>query len=477
MSISANQGYVRSFNLSETFDEFLSLNNLSGGSISEDLQVFSNNTKNVSVVVYKPGVNNFSRQETGVAGSETSLFEFDLLSIYGNGDPVKIRAVRTISTIFYHPATSTEPERLSITLNENHGLTSIAVGKTIKLYDTFFTNESGIPGSEFFNNKNFIIKEVDNTTGIIVTDIKWSTLFEGGPGTFNSTNRYPYLTCNLFPLPTYTIPGTTPLVSSQFSYDETYRVVLTNGINNFKIASSYSKQELVKPFAIESPFQSSDGIDIPIIFERNNEVTNENLLNLIFPEFVDEGGNTNSYIYHNNVLGNTINQNFSSLELSLDAANYFRFKKYARSINNIFEVNPIKLEGSLKSFDPDNFNNGTADIFTLNSPGVFIINPSSTKTNIEKLRSFSDNTSPWELNSATNTLEYSAAAISNPANQEMSIGNMILKGNPISVNHIQNIQTESGTVLPLQKFTHKLPVIINGEEYNLLLSSTTTTTT
>jgi len=172
-------------------------------------------------------------------------------------------------------------------------------------------------------------------------------------------------------------------------------------------------------------------------------------------------------------LSNTINQNFSSLELSLDAANYFRFKKYARSINNIFEVNPIKLEGSLKSFDPDNFNNGTADIFTLNSPGVFIINPSSTKTNIEKLRSFSDNTSPWELNSATNTLEYSAAAISNPANQEMSIGNMILKGNPISVNHIQNIQTEFGNVSPSQKFTHKLPVIINGEEYNLLLSSTT----
>lgn len=475
MSISANQGYVRSFNLSETFDEFLSLNNLSGGSISEDLQVFSNNTKNVSVVVYKPGVNNFSRQETGVAGSETSLFEFDLLSIYGNGDPVKIRAARTISTMSYLAATSTEPERLSITLNENHGLTSIAEGKTIKLYDTFFTNESesGIPGSEFFNNKNFIIKEVDNTTGIIVTDIKWSTLFEGGPGTFDSTNRYPYLTCNLFPLPTYTIPGTTPLVSSQFSYDETYRVVLTNGINNFKIASSYSKQELVKPFAIESPFQSSDSKDIPIIFERNNEVTNENLLNLIFPEFVDGSDNTNNTIYYNNVLRNTINQNFSSLELSLDAANYFRFKKYARSINNIFEVNPIKLEGSLKSFDPDNFNNGTADIFTLNSPGVFIINPSSTKTNIEKLRSFSDNTSPWELNSVTNTLEYSAAAISIAANQEMSIGNMVLKGDPISVNNIQGIQTESGTVLPSQKFTYKLPVIINGEEYNLLLSSTT----
>jgi len=472
MSISTNQGYVRSFNLSETFDEFLSLNNLAGGSISEDLQVFSNNTKNVSTVVYKPGVNNFSRQETGVAGSETSLFEFDLLSIYGNGDPVKIRAARTISTMSYLAATSTEPESLSIILNENHGLTSSAEGKTIKLYDTFFTNESGIPGSEFFNNKNFIIKEVNNTTGIIVTNIKWSTLFEGGPGTFDSTNRYPYVTCNLFPLPTYIIPDTTPLVSSQFSYDETYRVVLTNGINNFKIASSYSRQELVKPFAIESPFQSSDNIDIPIIFERNNEVTNENLLNLIFPEFVDENTflSSNDPIYNNGVLSNTINQNFSNLELSLDAANYFRFKKYARSINNIFEVNPIKLEGSLKSFDPDNFNNGTADIFTTTSPGVFIINPSSTRTNIEKLRSFSDNTSPWELNSGTSTLEYSAAAISNPDNQEMSIGNMILKGNPISVNNIQGIQTESGTVLPSQKFTHKLPVIINGEEYNLLLT-------
>jgi len=58
MAVSINQGYVRSFNLSETIDEVKAINNLAGGSISEDISVFAGNTKNTSKVVYKPGLPN-----------------------------------------------------------------------------------------------------------------------------------------------------------------------------------------------------------------------------------------------------------------------------------------------------------------------------------------------------------------------------------------------------------------------------------
>ena len=54
MAVSINQGYVRSFNLSETIDEVKSINNLAGGSISNDLSAFAGNTKNTSKVVYTP---------------------------------------------------------------------------------------------------------------------------------------------------------------------------------------------------------------------------------------------------------------------------------------------------------------------------------------------------------------------------------------------------------------------------------------
>ena len=64
---SANQGYVTAFNLSETLDEVLTINNLGGGSISEDLAVFAGNTTAISRIVYKPGEPGFSTEDSAIA--------------------------------------------------------------------------------------------------------------------------------------------------------------------------------------------------------------------------------------------------------------------------------------------------------------------------------------------------------------------------------------------------------------------------
>jgi hypothetical protein len=432
MAVSINQGYVRSFNLSETIDEVKSINNLAGGSISNDLSAFAGNTKNTSKVVYKPGLP--SNQIL-----ENKIFRFDLLACYGNGDPIKVKAGRSISNLVYNVVNDT----LSVTFNEPHGLSStdIQSNVTLRLRDTFFDG----PGTIRFNEKDYTIGAVAGTNTLVLVDIG----YEGeDPGIFNTANRYPYAICSLFPLP------------NPLSYTQDYFVVLSNAIDRFQIATSYIKGQLVSPISI------NNAVNYPLIFERTNEVTQESLVNLARPEFQDD-----QFDYSNDVLGRSFGNNFDYLESILDAADYFRLKKYTRSLDNIFDANPIKIGGNVRTIDPDGFNFKTENLFNDKSPGIFIIDPSSQPDDIIRLRAFSDNTQPWELDQGSGTLEYAVIPGRSAANQEMSIGNMVLKGNPISMDGVQNIEIESVSGLtPPQKFTHKLPVIVNGEEYNFLLA-------
>ena len=484
MAISVNQGHVRSLNLSESPNDSLLLDNLATGTISEDISIFSNNTKNFSAIAWKPLTNNYTITDTG--DPATTLFKFDLLSCYGSGDTIKVRRAKIISNIGYVASEDNSgTEILRVTFNTDHDILGADIGKTIKLYDTFFS-----VGTTFFNNKSFIIDSIHSATVVDVRNIGWEILntdVDGNvtlPGTFSNTNRYPYATCDVFQLPSYTIPSSQdPNQVKQLSYSETYKVVLTNGINQFKIASSYTRGQLVYPFKLQSLI-----VDDPLVFERNNQVLQENLLNLAKPDFIDQNQD-NETIYFNGVLSRSIGENFIELESSLDGANYFRIKKYSTVIDNTFTENPLKLEGSLTSFDPDKAvgqSKNTVDIISgvsdtvflhySNTSGVFISSPDSTPSNITKLRSFSDNTSPWEENGGV--LEFSAGSIGIDSNnqseledQEMSIGNLILEVNnannqallEVSSTQVTSVTTTAGS------FTHKLPVLINGGEYNLLL--------
>jgi hypothetical protein len=330
------------------------------------------------------------------------------------------------------------------------------------IVDSYFDG----PSPTFFNDKGFLIKSITSVNSLVLEDIGYSDRFTNPPGNYapsvnlppDQNTRYVYAINEYLPLP------------SPLSYSQKYYVVLSNGTDRFQIATEYVRGQLVNPILL------SDPVDNPLVFQRTNEVTQQNLINLIFPDSENVVEETQEFSFSNNIRFRSINDNFDYLESILDASNFFKQTKYVRSINNVFSENPIKIEGSLTTIDPDNFNDGTAEIFGETSPGVFILDPNSSKENIIKLRSFSDNTSPWELN--TSTLEYSAASLgagSDPTQQEMSIGNMILKGDPISVDNIQSVVVESApNIIPNQKFTHKLPVLINGEEYNLLLTDSAT---
>lgn len=454
MAITANQGYVRNLNLEETPDKTLTINNLGGGSISSDLSVFYANTKNSTKLLYKPGEEGFSVSVLG----QSTLFTFDLLSCYGNGDVINFKGARKINDIVYDYVN----DELTITFSGNHNLNNNSIGSRMTIVDSYFDG----PSPTFFNDKGFLIKSITSVNSLVLEDIGYSDRFTNPPGNYapsvnlppDQNTRYVYAINEYLPLP------------SPLSYSQKYYVVLSNGTDRFQIATEYVRGQLVNPILL------SDPVDNPLVFQRTNEVTQQNLINLIFPDSENVVEETQEFSFSNNIRFRSINDNFDYLESILDSSNFFKQTKYVRSINNVFSENPIKIEGSLTTIDPDNFNDGTAEIFGETSPGVFILDPNSSKENIIKLRSFSDNTSPWELN--TSTLEYSAASLgagSDPTQQEMSIGNMILKGDPISVDNIQSVVVESApNIIPNQKFTHKLPVLINGEEYNLLLTDSAT---
>lgn len=452
---SLNQGYVTSFNLSETLDEILTINNLGGGSISQDLSIFSGNTRNFSRIVFKPNTTGFSVTDTG--GS--TLFQFDLLSCYGNGDPIKIKAGKLIDDMTY----DFESDELTIQFSSDHNFSNEAVGNDITIVNSYFDG----PGTLYFNERKLKIKSIQTSDTITITNTGYLGIYEKEPGVYDpdanlnigEDSRYVYAITDSLPLPT-------PL-----SYTDQYYVVLSNGINSFRISTSYRRGQLIVPLQI------TETINDPLIFERSNAVTQKNLSNLVRPNFQDNSDGQIS-IYNDGVLSRSFNENFDYLESVLDSSNFFRLKKYRRSVSNTFDENPIKLEGNMRTLDPDNANAGTEEIFAETSPGIFIIDPDSSLDNIVKLRSFSDNTSPWEYDGIS-TLEYSAQSLVSLtttqaqalAGQTMSIGNMILKGDPVTIENLQGVITESSLLKPIDKFTHKLPVLINGEEYNILLTN------
>jgi len=420
MAVSINQGYVRRFNLSETTDGVKTFNNLAGGSISTDLSIFSGNTKNTSTIVYKALEPGFSiRNVSTDAGVVVSTaFIFDSISTYGNGDLVNIVAGRKIVDIVYENAT----DGIIIEFDIEHGIidTEITATSTLKIFDSSFES-----GNNYFNNRTFKINSVVDTKKLKVIDTGYKVEFPSSSdsnvaiplGDFDA-GVYSYCLSDLISLPL-------PLIRSQ-----DYFVAFSNNVNEFKLTTLYSRSILVIPEALAVDNQT---LNYPLAFVRKNVVTQENLFNLIKPTFEDD--ETNEPIYGFNILGSTFTENFDRLESILDSGNFFKSKKYSRSFNNTFAENPIKLEGTLRTIDPDQFVAGTEELFADTSPGVFIVDPNSTVDNVEKLRSFSDNSSPWDL--VSGKLEYSAASLVTSQitqqealnNQTASIGNLII-GDP-----------------------------------------------
>lgn len=464
---SLNQGYVRFYNLEETIDARLSIDNLGGGTISNDLLVFSGNTRNKSSLFFDIEDPNYFLTEAG-----TTFNFFGALSVYGNGDPVRIKSFIRISNATYNNG----DDSLTVSFNKDHGIprNDFTEGVSITLEDTFFFDPINQTNSiTLALNGNSYNAEYVSVNSVKLLNLGYSE--QAGIGTFDPTNRDPYATSVSFALPTS---------NPQITYDTLYYIAFSNATDSFKIAQNYSKTDKINLITFDLPFTQN------IIFERSNTCTRENIENLSVPIFRDL-----SFNLGNDVLGRSYNENFDLLENRLDSANFIRFKKYTKEGNVIFDTSTVQFEGTLSTVDVDNYNTNALTVYDpalrTKSPGVYILDPTSTAENIIALRAYSDNTQPWKLldnpEPTSDVLEYQVlranpadplgqnSAPRNPALQEMQCGNLVLSSADLTNSNSQiqleinpsNITSVTPQNLSSAIFSHKLPMLINGEEYSV----------
>lgn len=211
--------------------------------------------------------------------------------------------------------------------------------------------------------------------------------------------------------------------------DNTYYICNSNSENRFKLSTT--------PSTVGVNTITASSVSSSFDFVRKDPVHKENILNLVRPNLQDTEG-------FNYLGGASINSVFDSVAAANETAEFFITKKYKGNENTI-SPNDINVEGSIKINDPENFNAGTAQLSDVRSPGIFI----------GDTRAFSSDNNPWtQVGTALSTLSSS-----------VSIGELYF-ANDIT---ITGIGTESAASVEVTTYTHKLPVVINGETYYILL--------
>lgn len=413
-----NQGYVRELNLDETIDGNRSIDNLALGAISQDLAIFANNSGNVSTIIWKKDVLNYS-----IVNNRT--FTFDSEVCYGDGDPIKVEPCLIVETATWVNGL------LTLTFSKPHNLLNENI---IKLVDSKFTLAGGtVDGS-------YDVQSIPSTTSIRIQ-------LQDDPGEYITSDKG-YITSTRFELP------------EPLSRNINYYVAFGNAINKFNITLEYEKKTLPVSVILTETIQTD------LLFIRSNKVTVDNLLNLSLPVIDD-----NQFSYTGQ--SDTFEENFVVIENQLDGANFTKTKKLRTNADNIF-ADELRLEGHLRIIDIDSYNTTTYSLspqYNPKTPGVFIVNPSSTQNNVLKIRAFSDNSNPWKINQSNSNLETLSSQI-NIGNLKLTCQNTITGGNGTTegtgiptLTGVQNITTTTNSF----SFTHKLPVEVNGEIYYLLV--------
>lgn len=525
-----NQGFVRSLNLFEIEDAVKALQNLSdSASIPTDLQIFAGNTTNVTRLIFNSGDPEDTIENPVEPDAGTIFTQIDKIATFGNGDSIKLRVAQEIFNIQRNASEAVNDE-LIVTFLAPHGIANPNVDPNspfatttvfISLEGTIFENANRgnyvATGAATALNKKFYRAEYLSSTQVRLFDVGYKQKLElvdefnpglgfedvNDPGDFVQSgdpsapeDYLPYGTCRFFPFPTV-INGNS---GQPINFDQTYFIVFSDAIRNFRIGSNYSRTQLIDQIR----FNTAEFVNKIIVIERSNETTQENLINLARPEFED-----NNFTFSTGALSQNFNNNFSNLESFLDNANFFRLKKYLTTEDNLFDVDEIDNEGVFYSSDPDVYNNTASILQTDTSPGVYILNKDSSDITsnppvINKLRAYSDNTQPWELQAGPpDVLEYQVLrdpiteVKRDPALQEMQIGNLTLGDSAAGylelcsggTEFFQGVRVFSGTEKELDlsstgngfqqvfavdsqkfRFTHKIDCLIDGEFYSICLT-------
>jgi hypothetical protein len=243
---------------------------------------------------------------------------------------------------------------------------------------------------------------------------------------FGSSNDFVFTQDDVVTVNTNVSVGSTVLRPGQ-----RYYVCDSDGETRFKL-SYFPFRVGVSTIVVTTATPSS------FYFIRDDSVSQENLLNFIPPEVKDNF----NFIYLDPRYN--INQSIVNLQSSIESAAFTITKKYKSNEDTTVNTD-INVEGSVVIEDPAKLNTGSSGLEDPKSPGIFI----------SGVRAFSNDSNPW--NRVGTALSTSSSSV--------NIGELYFANN-IS---ITGVGTESATEVEVTTFTHKLPVVINGETYYLLL--------
>ena len=224
-----------------------------------------------------------------------------------------------------------------------------------------------------------------------------------------------------------------------FNTTDTFFVCNSDGERKFKLSSTSSTSDTgISTISITgSPSTGTFN------FIRSDAVTKDNILNLINPRSLQDD---DFFTISDNL---SIIDAFEEVQENVENSKFFISRKYKGNADTTADRD-IKVEGVIKVNDPVRFNDSVANLGDAKSPGVFINNT----------RAFSSDNNPWdELGSADGTGTLSTDSL------EVSVAEISLV-NSISIG---GTSTNSETSSSVNSYTHKLPVVINGETYSLLL--------
>lgn len=209
-----------------------------------------------------------------------------------------------------------------------------------------------------------------------------------------------------------------------------YFICNSNGETQFKLSETSSTVGI-------NTIIISDVTGIAVTFVRKDPVTQDNIVNFIQPEIQD----TENFSY---LGGGSINDTFRSVSSQNETARFFITQKY-RADEDRTTSRDLNYEGTISISDPVNLNVDSAGLSNAKSPGIYI----------GDTRAFSSDNNPWT--------EDTSALLTDST--EVSIGELNFANNIT----IEGISATSATSVLATTFTHKLPVIINGETFYLLL--------
>lgn len=242
--------------------------------------------------------------------------------------------------------------------------------------------------------------------------------------------------------------------STTLNKNSKYFICSSDGISKFKISTTSGAVG----------FTTFDVLSVDkdnFNFIRNNEVTQQNIKNLIDPANLRSNGaagndanagdssndGDNGFLTSNERFGTGSQRIKNALEITqnnIESANFLIGKKYTTN-GNISTSEILRYEGILKSSDPVNLNSTVQGLQNSSSPGFYI----------GTVRAFSSDSNPWEKDT----------------------GELVTTSNSVKVNElffydelrVGGINVTSATTTDPNDFTHKLPIEIYGEIYYLLL--------